>query len=448
MPLELKTEPPPTRALTGWRPPEAADVSSAVQEVLGRTPPWILRSGMTVLAGAVGLLLFLSWLIHYPDTVRGKIVITGTNPSVAVMARQSGRLERLQVAEGERVKKGHLLGIINNAADTDSMLRLRKEIQKLRGFLVDPAAFAPLDLSGEAQLGSVQNAYTEFNARYRLYDAMLHDDHVEKAVALLQSQVARQQKQRSHMERQSTFAGLEGALALENMERMQKLHAQKAISTSELDTQERQFLEQKRQQSMAEKAIIEQEIAASEYEKQIRELTHKRKEDLRSAATDLAGSLKKLLNDIEIWENDFVLRAPSDGVVAFYDFWADQQFVTQGKAVFIIAPEASALLGRMPIQQGGAGKVKAGQPVRIKLDDFPSKEFGLVSGRVKSVSLVAQQGQQLVSVDLDFPLKSSYGRTINFKQEMTGDAMVITDDRRLIERLFGELRRAYTQPAG
>ena len=419
-----------------------------MHEVLGRTPPWILRSGMAVLAIAVGLLLFLSWLIHYPDTVRGKVVITGTNPSVAVVARQSGRLERLQVREGEQVKKGHLLGIINNAADTDSMLGLKGELQKLRGFLLDPAAFVKLNLSGEAQLGSVQAAYTEFSSRYRQYDALLHDDYTDKAIALLQRQVERQQKQRGHLERQSTFAGLEGALAQENMERMQKLHAQKAISTSELDTQERQFLEQQRQQSMAGKAIIEQEIAASEYEKQIRELAHKRAEDLRAAATDLAGSLKKLFNDIEIWENDYVLRAPSNGAVAFYDFWADQQFVTQGRAVFIIAPEASALVGRMPIQQGGAGKIRPGQVVRIKLDDFPAREFGLVTGRVKSVSLVAQQGQQLVSVDLDFPLRSSYGRTITFKQEMTGDAMVVTDDRRLLERLFGELRRAYTQPAG
>jgi HlyD family secretion protein len=86
--------------------------------------------------------------------------------------------------------------------------------------------------------------------------------------------------------------------------------------------------------------------------------------------------------------------------------------------------------------------------VRIKLDDYPAKEFGLASGQVKSASLVAQQGQQLVSVSLGFPIVTSYGRKIAFKQEMTGEALVITDDRRLIERLFGEIRRAISQPAG
>jgi hypothetical protein len=89
-----------------------------------------------------------------------------------------------------------------------------------------------------------------------------------------------------------------------------------------------------------------------------------------------------------------------------------------------------------------------GQIVRMKLDDYPFKEFGVASGRVKSVSLVAQQGQQLVSVSINYPIITSYRRTIVFKQEMTGEALVITDDRRLISRLFGAVRRSVTQPAG
>jgi HlyD family secretion protein len=194
--------------------------------------------------------------------------------------------------------------------------------------------------------------------------------------------------------------------------------------------------------------VLEHEIASVEYEKQIREILHKRSEDLRLARSDLVETLRKLLAQIDVWENDFVLRAPIDGIVAFYDFWTDQQFVGQGKSVFIIAPENSLLLGRMPVQQGGAGKVKPGQIVRMKLDDYPSKEFGVASGRVKSVSLVAQQGQQLVSVSINYPIITSYGRTIVFKQEMTGEALIITDDRRLISRLFGAVRHSVTQPAG
>ena len=87
--------------------------------------------------------------------------------------------------------------------------------------------------------------------------------------------------------------------------------------------------------------MLDEHVAVTEGEKQINDLSHKRGEDLRVARTELSESYKKLLAAIEVWENDFVLRAPADGKVAFYDFWADQQFVTQGKSVFIIAPNIS-----------------------------------------------------------------------------------------------------------
>jgi multidrug resistance efflux pump len=425
--------------------PASIDYSSGVQEVLGRTPPWLLRSGMNVVAIAVALLLFLSWIIHYPDTIGGKITITGANPSVAVVARQSGQLERLYVKEGEQVTKGRLLGVITNPANTEQMLRLKDELQKFQSFLADSVAFTSLSLSDEAQLGAVQVAYGEFHTRYRQYEALLHDDYADKMADLLQRQLDHKHMEATRIEQEKTATERETVLAQENLDRMTKLHNKRAISTLELQTQERQLLEQKKQRALADNELLEHEITSADYEKQIRDIVHKRSEDLRLARNDLIESLKKLLAGIDIWENDFALRAPTAGVVAFYDFWTDQQFVAQGKSVFIIAPETSLLLGRMPVEQGGAGKIRPGQVVRVKLDDYPFKEFGLASGHVKSVSLVAQQGQQLVSVSLDFPIVTSYGRTIAFKQEMTGQAMIITSDRRLIERLFGEIRRPVAQ---
>lgn len=432
----------------GWQAFEREDSSHAVREILGRTPVWILRSGTTVVACLVAVLLVMSWMIHYPDTVTGKITVTGATPALDVVARQSGQLERLCVREGEAVKKGHLLGVIKNPASTERVLQLKAELEKLRRFLEDPAAFVALDGAGGTELGSVQTAYSDFHARYQQYDNLLRDDYVAKSTALLRQQLEAKRAQLAQMHQQSDSARREGALADESFARMRTLHGRESISTAEFQQQERQLLEQRRQQSMVDKTLLEEEVAVTEGEKQIHDLTHKRSEDLRIARSDLAESYKKLLAAIEMWENDFVLRAPADGTVAFYDFWADQQFVTQGKSVFIIAPQISQLLGRIPVQQGGAGKIKPGQIVRIRLSDFPAREFGMVTGRVKSVSLVAQQGQQLASVSLEYPLVTTYGKCIAFKQEMVGEATIITDDRRLLERLFGEFRKVWSQTSG
>ena len=203
------------------------------------------------------------------------------------------------------------------------------------------------------------------------------------------------------------------------------------------------MLQQDRQQSGVRSAFAEAEIAAGDYEKQIESLLHARQESLRQSHQMLADAAQKLLAAIALWEADYVLRAPVDGTVGFYDFWSGEQFVTAGKEVFIIAPELSPLLGRVPVQALGAGKIRAGQVVRIHFDDFPYKEFGIASGTVENVSLVAQKGAHLVSIRLPSPLTTNYGRQLPFKQEMMGDASIVIEDRSLLGRIFSEIRDAF-----
>lgn len=420
----------------------ASDLSLPARDIMSRTPSWILRSGSSILAGATVLLLLLAWMIHSPDVIEGHIMVTGLNPPVSLVARQSGLLEDLSVKEKQQVRRGDLLGVIQNPAASARVFWLREQVAKLEPFLTDPDLFVTLELGAETRLGAVQPAYSDFFTHYRNYQTLLADKHATQTFAVLQQQLERKKSQLASARQQRENAQRETDLARENFQRMKKLHRGEAISTAELQNQERVMLEQERQFSSASRALTEEEIAAGNYEKQMRDLTHERTESLRLARLALTEAVKKFLAAVEAWENDYVFRAPIDGAVAFYDFWAGQQFVAAGKTVFIISPESPVLVGRLPVKQGGAGKIKPGQTVRIEFDDYPDREFGLVTGKVRSISLVTQHGEHLVSIEVPFPLISHFGRTLPFKQEMTGVARIITDDRRLISRLFDQIRRA------
>ena len=91
--------------------------------------------------------------------------------------------------------------------------------------------------------------------------------------------------------------------------------------------------------------------------------------------------------------------------------------------------------------------MKPGQSVRVRFADYPYKEFGVVYGRVKAVSLVPRQGVHQVTVDIDYPLKTSYGKELPFKQDMTGDGSIVTENIRLLGRIFFEIRKIFVQPA-
>ncbi len=92
----------------------------------------------------------------------------------------------------------------------------------------------------------------------------------------------------------------------------------------------------------------------------------------------------------------------------------------------------------------GVGKVKLAQSVNIKFDNFPHMEFGLVRAKINNISLVPIATQDGVfytaEVELSDSLVSNYGLKLEFSQEMSGIAEIITDDVRLLERFVNPLR--------
>ncbi len=414
-----------------------------VREIMGRTPNWLIRRGMMAIGTVVLVLLLLSWLIRYPDIIKAKITVTGLNPPVGVVARQNGHLEKLFVTESQRVQKGDLLALIKSPADSDRVFALVEELQKLEPFFLKDEDFKTLELGAEASLGRLQGSYSAFHSNYLRYANTIAEDYISVTITTLNAQLERKKAQVVNMEHEAEASLKELELARQKYERMVTLHGRESISLAVLQEQESAYLAKQRQNAEVQKSFLGEQIAAANYEKEIRDLEYERRETLRKEGDALRQSLKKLLSDIEIWENDYVLRAPTDGIVAFYEFWSDQQYVASGKEVFIIVPEKSPLLGRIPVTQGGVGKVKVGQKVRIRFNEYPYKQFGSVTGRVQSVSLVPRQGANLVSVELESPLVTSYGKLLPPKQEMTGEAGIVTEDIRLIGRIFYEFRKAF-----
>jgi len=67
-------------------------------------------------------------------------------------------------------------------------------------------------------------------------------------------------------------------------------------------------------------------------------------------------------------------------------------------------------------------------------------EYGMVKGIIKSISLVPNDENYLVEVELPEGLVTYYDISIPFNQEMTGRAEILTDDRRLIERIINPFK--------
>ncbi len=70
----------------------------------------------------------------------------------------------------------------------------------------------------------------------------------------------------------------------------------------------------------------------------------------------------------------------------------------------------------------------------------------MLTGTVKNISLIPNnEGLYLIDVDLSNKLVTTYNIQIDFKQEMRGEAEIITKDLRLIERFFYQLKNVFNR---
>jgi len=93
----------------------------------------------------------------------------------------------------------------------------------------------------------------------------------------------------------------------------------------------------------------------------------------------------------------------------------------------------------------GAGKVKEGQAVNVKFDNYPHMEFGMVRVIIRNISLVPvtlEDNKKAYLLEVEFPalLVTNYGKELTFSQEMTGSAEIIIEDLRLLDKFLNPIR--------
>ena len=155
------------------------------------------------------------------------------------------------------------------------------------------------------------------------------------------------------------------------------------------------------------------------------------------SARDYRASVGQLLASIHSWEMAYCLMAPAEGKVQLLLQEAPNQYLSSGNIFARIVPkEGESWVGRalLPLQR--SGKVKVGQRVIVRFTNFPDQEFGIVNGRLSSVSLVPSEDNYMIEIVFPDGLITNYGKSLPVFYEMKATAEIVTDDSRLIERFF------------
>jgi membrane fusion protein, hemolysin D len=441
----------------------------AALEIVETPPSPIGRTIVVTIALLFCAALAWAWwgTIDIVASATGKIV-----PSVRTKVLQpfeTGVVRSIEVQDGQVVKAGDVLIELDptvNAAERDHLRNdLRAEqlnIARLRAALIagdDPVAdFTPPP-------GAIPALITA--QRQLLLNQVI--EHRAKVAALTRQEA---QKDAEQATTAATIHKLETTIPVIQ----QRVDIRKTLMDKELGSKLTYFevlqllLEQQQELGVQKSHLREAEAAAAAIRETRRQAVA---EFQRTLSDDLAKAEQKangLAQDLIKAEQKTRLQqltAPVDGVVQQLAIHTVGGVVTPAQTLLVIVPSGSRLEIEAMVSNRDIGFVHAGQEAEIKVDTFNFTRYGLLHGRVVSVSQDAiirdrpqergndrspgtpndssePKGQELnygASISLDRTAMQIDDRVVNLSAGMAVTVEIKTGSRRILSYLLSPLLR-------
>ena len=407
-----------------------------IQQILGRPPGWILHWGITLVFFAVAMLLLVSWIVKFPDIIPAQVVLTTENPPVRVFTRSEGKLSELLVANETAVKKGELLAIMENTGEWKDIVQLEGYLDQI--YQLPITEIVAVEIPRHLNIGRLQHSFSILSSSFDEYAYFLGEGTVKKKIKSIKQRIFHLRKLNTSLENQKGTLNKVIGLARENHERFKKLQIEGAASKVEVDEAETLVLERERELESLGNQIINNNIEKESLKMTILDFEQGKDDKNVGQSLDIKKQIEQLRSELKKWKQDFLIYAPIDGKVNLVKIWSAQQYLKAEEELLAIIPESSAgkIIGKATLAAAGAGKVELDMPANIRLDGFPYQEFGSIEGTVKNISMLPENGQYNLEIEVPINLRTTYEKIIPFRQEMTGVANIITEDKRIIERIF------------
>lgn len=417
--------------------------SDEVQELLSHVPHWMIRWGIALIFGIILLFLFLAWLIRYPDVITGTATLTTAAPPVKLVVKSAGEVQELNIRENAIVQTNQVVASIKSTLSGEAYSFLKTEIPVIRKAF-EANALEKFELKSTSLVfGELQQNYNALKTAIKNYAYLLNENNTAFNIANTTKQITNQKALQQFITKQ-----LNGSYKLLNnaetkFKADRSLYEKGIISQAELFERERAYETALNEINNLEKSKISTAITITDLERTLNDLRFNFDQEKKHLLTEIETNLSTIENALATWNRTYQLTAPVKGRVSYLQAISENQFIEQGKELFAIIPENQDFIAHLTISKAGYGKVKAGQKAMLKLDNYPSHEYGQLVGKVQSISLIPNEDSYFVKVSLSNGLKSTYNKELNYTPEMTGTVEIITEDLRITDRIFNKLRQVF-----
>lgn len=417
-------------------------VSTEVQEIVSYRPHWIVRKGNVVFFMVLLSLLLLTWIIEYPDLVKGSMRLVAINPPKLLVANANGKLEKLLVRNEEIVKKGQLLAFIQSTGSHEQVLQLRRWVDTMEASVVqdDYEALIIHPIPVLTSLGDLQQTFQNFSKVHSETTQLLANGYYQQKKRSLQKDIEFLQSLNTNTEQQAILVKKEFELQKIELTAKEKLASEKVIAPLEYNQDKGKYLLKQQNLEQIKAQIITGNLTGHVKQKEILDL----EKYFADQKLEFKTSLYSLKNSIEDWMRQYVVLAPEDGKILFVSFLQENQLINLSQDLFYLQPKQTSYFGEMLAAQTGLGKVKVGQRIVVRMESYPANEYGYLTGVVQYISdFPGKKDSFSIKVDLPNGLTTNEGKKILFRNNLLASAEIITDNRKLSDRFLGQLKLAF-----
>ncbi|MDY5433544.1 HlyD family efflux transporter periplasmic adaptor subunit [Bacteroides pyogenes] len=422
---------------------EISRKSEEVQAIIDRMPTYWVKWVALCVGILMGVIVLLGFLIQYPDTVDGQISVTATTAPVRLVANSNGRINLLQ-ANKAQLQKGDVIAYLESGANYKHILWVENMLNALN----ENVSSKKISLPDTLILGEVSSAYNAFLLAYLQYERVLTSSIYGTMRQNLQQQIRSDEAVIANLDNEMQLKKQILRTSANQLRKDSLLLAAKGISEQEYQRQRNAHLSLQEAQLNLQSNRLMKQSEVSRNQLEIQRILLEETETKEKAYSDFITRKNELSNGINLWKERYLQYAPVAGELEFLGFWRDNSFVQAGQELFSVIPDKNNILGEVMIPSFGAGKIETGQTANVKINNYPYDEYGLMKGVVKSVSRITnklkmQNGDvdaYLVLISFPKGTVTNFGKTLPLDFESKGTAEIITKRKRLIERLFDNLK--------
>ncbi len=428
-----------------------AAFSPALLEVLERPPSPLPRAVLGLLLALLAALLAWAALGRLDIVARAEGRLVPRERLQVVQPLEGGRVREILAREGQRVRAGQTLVVMDASLNQAELARL--EAERASAVLERERVRAELDgapfrAPPEADPERAADMAAQYRANREAQERALEEQ--RSALRAAERELARAREVRAKLAavlpiRSAREEALERLGESGYARRLEVLDSRGERIATERDL---------RAQGFAIEALEARVAQARERGEAIRVGYRRRllaeKLTLSRRITELDQEIRKLRFRARMLE----LRAPRDGIVQDLALHTAGSVVPAGSVLLTLVPAGAPLLAEVLVENRDVGFVAPGQRARVKLLAYEFQRYGTLEGRVEQVSPDAVDpgrepgaaaGRYRALVALETQRLEHGGKSLALRPGMRVSAEIRLGSRTVLDYVLSPIRRAVAE---